>query len=125
MSSAHKRFLDKVRLAGLDRRSRKPKRTSIRAGHHRAAGAAISRRDRVDEIANSQVAFEVVRVIFKQIGGGYVTDARGGIAGIYNRSELLPDTRSLQAYLGHKNIQHTVRYGLLTCPAYCRTTFRL
>ena len=21
-----------------------------------------------------------------------------------------PDTRSLQAYLGHKNVQHTVRY---------------
>ena len=27
--------------------------------------------------ASSQVAFEVVRFVFKQVGGGYVTDARG------------------------------------------------
>src|SRR5262245_12913001 len=27
--------------------------------------------------ASSQVAFEVVRFVFKQVGGGYVTDVRG------------------------------------------------
>jgi site-specific recombinase XerD len=31
------------------------------------------------------------------------------------------DTRSLQAYLGHKNIQHTVRYTELS-PARFRTS---
>ena len=39
-----------------------------------------------------------------------MTLARSG----FNAPADSPDTRALQAYLGHKNIQHTVRYTELS-----------
>jgi hypothetical protein len=42
--------------------------------------------------------------------GGTLTLGSGGISGNIRTGQQGHDTRALQAYLGHRNIQHTVRY---------------